>query len=323
MKKLLIICGPTATGKTSLGIWLSEKFNGEILSVDSRQVYQEMNIGTGKDIPPGSRWKLSKLSVAEIKQPIGFWKTKTGIKIWGYDLVKPDEEFSIAHFISLASVVLQNIWKKKKLPIIVGGSGLYLKSATQYLDTINIPPDKKLRKKLEHKSTSQLQELLKDRDPQRFKNMNRSDRNNPRRLIRAVEIADYRKNCSKKIPSIIYDSLLWIGLTAPKKDLYKKIDERVDFRINKGLVSEIKNLLENNYSFDLPSMSALGYADWRDYFQGIKTKKEVIQRWKMNEHAYAQRQLTWFKNNKDIIWFNINHDNYQKEVVELVSRWYS
>src|SRR3989344_4678270 len=162
--KLLIICGPTATGKTKLAANLSKKFSGKIISADSRQVYKGMDIVTGKDRPKE-------------------------VSIWGYDIIRPNEEFSVAHFVNLAGKEITRVDKQGKLPIIVGGTGFWLKSLLNPPATINIIPDWQLREKLEKFSATELLERLKKIDPKRAASMNQSDRNNPRRLMRAIEVA--------------------------------------------------------------------------------------------------------------------------------------
>ncbi|MDZ7586852.1 MAG: isopentenyl transferase family protein, partial [Patescibacteria group bacterium] len=156
MKKILIICGPTATGKTKLAVTLAKKFSGEIISADSRQIYQGMDIVTGKDLPAAKQ---------------------AGITIYGYDLIKPDEEFSVAHFVKYAHDLINQI----RFPIIVGGTGLYLNSLINPPPTLTIPPNWQLRKKLEKKSAVQLQKALMKINPIRFNQMNHSDQLNPRR----------------------------------------------------------------------------------------------------------------------------------------------
>ncbi len=163
MIKILIVCGPTATGKTQLAANLAKKFNGELISADSRQVYRGMDVVTGKDWPKDTT-------------------------IYGYDLVRPDENFSVAHFVTHARTLINQIIKRKKLPIVVGGTGLYINSLVNPPETLSVNPDWQLRKRLETKSTRQLQDQLKKLNPQRWRQMNHSDQLNPRRLIRAIEV---------------------------------------------------------------------------------------------------------------------------------------
>ena len=299
MNKLLIICGPTATGKTKLGIKLAKKYNGEIISADSRQVFEGMDIITGKD-----------LSVE--------------IPLWGLDLVKPDQKFSVAHFVEFANKVINNIWEREKLPIIVGGSGFWIKALVEGVDSIGIPPDWKLRKQLNKLSIKQLREKLKKLTPKKLRLMNKSDRNNPRRLIRAIEIASNQQPAYRRGRSTIkFDKLLIIGLkTKDYQGLYKKIDKRVEKRIKQGAEREIKNLIKQGYSWDLPSFSAAGYRLWKDYFEQKKDLKEIIQDWKYNEHQLARKQLVFFKKMKNINWFDINQLGTVKRIEKKVNRWY-
>lgn len=324
MKKLLLIAGPTATGKTSLGLQLASKFNGEILSADSRQIYKGMDIGTGKDIPDDFNFSKSRLKFKNIE--IGYYSN--GTKIWLVDLVGPDQEFNIAFYKQVAWIVIRKLWNEEKLPIIVGGTGLYFKSLTESIETIHIPPNQKLRKKLESQTIIKLQNKLKKINASRFKKMNSSDRQNPRRLIRAIEISEHQKRLGiSKVTATDFlpreESVLWIGLRAPKSVLYGRIDKRVDRRLKQGAEQEVKKLIKKGYLFNLPAMSALGYRQWQPYFKGKKSKKEVIKRWKLDEYAYARRQLTWFKKNKKIKWFNVTEPEYKKKVVHRVKQWYS
>jgi len=297
MKKILIICGPTATGKTNLGLTLAKQFNGQIISADSRQVYQDMDIGTGKDKP------------------------KSGFKIYGYDLVKPDQDFSVAHFVKFAQPLIKKFQDKNQLPILVGGTGLYLKAITQPITTINIPTNQLLRKKLAKLSLKQLQAKLKRLDVKKFKSMNHSDQSNPRRLIRAIEILKADTGKSSNL-NTNYD-VLWIGLTSKKSILDKRIVQRVNQRINQGAAKEVKHLIKAGYSWDLPSMSAMGYKQWQPYFKDEVSLDEVIQAWIKAEQQYLRRQLTWFKAQPDVNWFDISDKNFSNNIVRTIKAWYT
>ena len=275
MKRLLIITGPTASGKTKLGVRLAQMFNGELISADSRQVYKLMDIGTGKDLP-------------------------LPVPIWGLDLVKPDQEFSVADWFKVAQKKIFELWKKDKLPIIVGGTGFYLKALINGFDSLGVEPDYKLRRRLEKMSLGELQEKLSQVYSQRYEEMNQSDKNNPRRLIRAIEVVQTLKKKSG-FKSIKADKLLLIGLKAQKKYLYQKIDQRVEKRIRAGSEKEVKGLLKKGYGWDL---------------------KEVIQRWQFDEHNYLRRQLTFLKKMKLIKWFSIQKGGFEKQIVKLVKSWY-
>ncbi len=310
MKKLLVICGPTATGKTSLGLHLAKKFQGEIISADSRQVYKGMDIATGKDIG-GGKW---------IKD---HWEIE-GVPFWLLDVVEPNEEFSVAHFTDLAWEKIKNIWQRKKLPILVGGTGFYIKTIIEDIPSKGIPPNWSLRKQLELKSIGSLFEELAELDSFRAGQMNSSDRQNKRRLIRAIEVARWRVanrlQETKKLPQ--FDFLL-IGLRAPLKNLYQKIDKRVDEHLQMGAENEMKKLLEKGFSWKLPSMSAMGYQEWQAKFENKATIKEVVTRWKFDEHAYARRQMTWFRKDRRIKWFDIQKKRWQDKVEKEVFIWYT
>ncbi len=308
MKKLLAIVGPTATGKTNLAIKLAKKFSGEILSFDSRQIYKGMNIGTGKDI---------KEAVFKNDHYL-----LNGIKIWLYDLVEPNQDFNVADYVKKAKLVLSKVWQDGKLPILVGGTGFYLRALVEGINTLGIKPDLKLREKLTFYSIEELQKIIKDKDSAKFKKMNYSDQLNPRRLIRAIEIADSaRENVSDRG---IKANLLTIGLKAPFKFLYQKIDDRVEERVKQGLEKEIKSLLAKGYGFNNSVLGrTLGYQQWKGYFDGGKDKDDVLQKWKYNEHAYARRQMTWFKTDKKIIWFDIDKKGWETKVADQVFFWYT
>jgi len=310
MKKLLVICGPTATGKTSLGLYLAKKFQGEIISADSRQVYKGMDIATGKDIGRG-KW---------IK---GHWEIE-GIPLWLLDIVEPNEEFSVAHFADLAWEKIKDIWQRKKLPILVGGTGFYIKAIIEDIPSKGIPPNWLLRGQLELKSVDSLFEELAELDSFRAGQVNSSDRQNKRRLIRAIEVARWRVSNrlqeTKKLPQ--FDFLL-IGLSTPLKNLYQKIDKRVDEHLQMGAENEVKKLLEKGFSWGLPSMSAMGYQEWRPFLDGKVKIEEILARWKFNEHAYARRQMTWFRKDRRIKWFDIQKKRWQDRVEKEVFIWYT
>lgn len=276
MTQILIICGPTATGKTALAAKLAKKFNGELISADSRQVYQGMDIVTGKDRP-------------------------AGVIIHGLDLVKPSEEFSAAHFVIYARNLINQINNRGKLSIIVGGTGQYIDSLLNPPETLMVKPNWILRKKLERKTVLQLQEQVQKLNLARFKQMNYSDKNNPRRLIRAIEVASSLQGQTLKTYSY---EILWLGLTMEKTVLNKRIAARVQARIAAGAMSEWQKL-KKLYSPKLISMSGIGYRELPD-----------ISAWVRAEQQYARRQLTWFKKNSSIHWNPAN-------VVKLVKTWYT
>lgn len=324
MHKLLLLVGPTATGKTSLALQLARIFKAEILSADSRQIYRGMNIGTGKDIPKSFEFRISDFGFDKRKIPY----YGNGTKIWGYDLVDPDEEFSVAHFARIASRILDDIWKRGRLAIIDGGTGLYVKSITEPMPEATIPPNRVLRQRLAVFSVQHLQRLLQGAFPARYRKMNSSDRLNSRRLIRAIEVANYKKRNQwhehqDTRPALPKTHKLWIGLNAPMHILYRRIDERVRLRLRQGAEEEVRELVSHGYHFGLSAMSASGYRQWQPYLEGRGSRDEVLKHWEHDEHAYARRQMTWFRKNLDIRWFDISKPGFAKQVVREVTRWYS
>ena len=300
--KLLVICGQTGTGKTSLAIFLAKKFNGELISADSRQVYKGLNIGTGKDLKEIERSK---------------------IKIWGYDLVDPKKNFSVGNYIRFAQKATFDIQKRGKLPILVGGTGLFIKGVIDGIPTAFVPRNLKLRKNLGEKDAGELFEILAQLDPIKAGSMNRSDKLNPRRLIRGIEVVTW--GLERKTPRLFKKpkyELLVIGLQASLGSLSNKIEKRVDKRIKDGVEAEIKKLISSGISWDSQSMTSLGYRQWRDYFEKKVTKEEVINNWKKEELRYAKRQLAWFKKDVRINWFDSQDGNLYKKVEELVKKWY-
>jgi len=316
----LVICGPTATGKTSLSIRLAKKFNGEIISADSRQVYKGMDIGTGKDLPVG----------AKIKYPwfgkYGYYEVQ-GIKIWGYDLADPRHEYSVAKYVKFADRIIADIVKRGKTPILTGGTGLYIRAITDPIPTVHIPRDNGLRKNLEDRSASELFEILATMDPIRAGEMNASDKKNPRRLARAIEVATWRidntgneQKIEKKKRNF---DVLTVGLNAPMKILEERIKFRVAERVEKGIVTEVKKLLKSQVTWDTQAMSSMGYGEWRDYIEGGIGEEHIIREWQREEIKYAGRQMTWFKKDKRIKWFDITDKSFAGKVEKLIKKWHN
>jgi len=318
--KLLVICGPTSTGKTTLAIKLAKKFNGELISADSRQVYKGMNIGTGKDLPKGVKIKLPWF------QKYGYYEIN-GAKIWGYDLADPRHEFSVAQYIKFAERIVSDILKRGKLPILVGGTGLYIKGVVDGIATAGVPKNNQLRKNLEGKSSDELFEKLAQMDSFKAGQMNASDKKNPRRLIRAIEVAMWRINNVKKNRELEKKrkdlKILMIGLTAPERFIFGRIKLRVTQRVKAGIKKEVQDLLRKHVNWDMQSMSSMGYGEWKDYFDNKKTEGEVVKSWEVEENKYVKRQMVWFKKDKRIRWFDITGSNYPESVEKSVEKWYS
>lgn len=297
--KILVLCGPTATGKTKLGIHLAKKCNGEIISADSRQVYKFMDIGTGKE-----------------------WGE---VPIHGYDLIDPKDNFSVHDYFKFVKIILNDIWSKNKLPILVGGTGFYIKSIVDGIETINIPSNNELRKSLNDKNVDQLFEKLATLDSSKAASLNTSDKKNPRRLIRAIEIAIWKIENEKKVTNTkITDkniNTLFIGLKCPMKIISDLIYKRVEKRINEGFIDEIEDLLKMGISWKMQSMNALGYKESEGFFKSGLSYEDFVNKWYSNELKYVKRQITWFNKDKRINWFDITNKNYYQEVEKLVNKW--
>lgn len=306
MKKVLVVCGPTATGKTSLALKLAKKFNGELISADSRQIYRGLDIGTGKDLRKIPKWAT----------------------VWGYDLAGPKEEFGVSKYIAFANKAIEDIWSRNKLPILVGGTGLYIKAVVDGIPTASVPRNNMLREKLGIKPPDELYEVLAQTDPIRAGSMNTSDRKNPRRLIRAIEIALWKLEDSRRFATLPTQNrkekldVLFIGLCAEKEILFKNIERRVEKRIGAGLEKEIRGLLSSGVTWETQSMSSLGYQQWKEFFENTKSKEAVINDWKKEEKRYARRQITWFKKDRRLQWFDITEKKLINNVEILVKKWY-
>lgn len=298
--KLLVICGPTGVGKTALGTTLAKKFNGEIISADSRQVYKSFDIATGKDL-----------------------KELAGVNIHLVDIAEPDERFSVARYCALAKQVLEEIRKNNHLPIVVGGTGFYVNALVDGVSTINIPPNENLRKKYRTKSVEELLMVLARLDSELANSLSKSEQYNKQRLIRRIEIAQTGSTTkSRKQKAKNYNSL-FIGLTCPTMVLRQRISKRIDGWIKEGTEEEVRTLLDQGVSWESQAMSALGYRQWQPYFANKATREEVVSKWKTEEYQYAKRQMTWFKKDKRIVWFDITESDWQKKVEKAVSNWYN
>ncbi len=349
--KILFIVGPTGTGKTKLALKIAKKFNGDLISADSRQVYTGMEVGTGKDLPVNFKLTTVNLKIkASVFTTNGLTCYSDGkIRIFGYDLVDPDVEFSVADWIRFASPVIQKIWQEEKLPIVVGGTGLYIRALIWDLPEMFIPRNMELRKELYKLNVKDLQMRLEQLNKAKFAMMNRSDQNNPRRLVRAIEIEKAKTSTSDSeslndrriivyqtsdigIEKIFRADKLLIGLTTEKQTIYQNIERRVKHRLAQGILREIKSLLAKGYDWDLSAFTAMGYDIWKDYFiksrqlpksEQKKLKQEIIQKWILSERQYAKRQLIWFKKEPGIIWFDIKNADYEKRILQKIETWYN
>jgi tRNA dimethylallyltransferase len=302
MDKLIAIIGPTGIGKTRLGIELALHFQGEIINADSRQIYQYMDIGTAT--PDGAE-------LAAVPHHL-------------IDIIPPDKEFSLAEYQKLANGAIQDIQKRGKVPFLVGGSGLYMWTVLEGWVIPKVAPDTTFRRELEKRAENgegdSLYLELKQTDPSAAEKI---DPHNIRRVIRALEVnktADksFSHLEQKQPPS--FQSLI-IGLTADRKELYRRADERVDRMMQHGFVKEVESLLKRGYSSDLPAMSSIGYREITMYLDGGMTLDEAIYKIKTGTHRFIRHQYAWFRlKDGRIKWFDIESNN-AADIAKLVSEF--
>lgn len=316
MNKVLVICGPTATGKTDLAIKLARKYSGELVSADSRQLYKGLDIITGKDIPANFEKKSSNLFYDT--RPLTYW-TDDQIKIWLTDLIEVDKTFNVSFYNDCANLVIADIHNRNKLPIVVGATGLYIKSLTSNLSDIHIPINSDLREKYKNSSPDEMFAYLRNISPEKANKLNDSDKKNPRRLIRAIEIS-LNTTPSVNIPK---RDFLQIGLIASREYIFPKISQRVKKRIDTGAFLEVKNLLSQGYSWSDPGMHISGVRVWQDYQEEKISQKELVKKWETAEFQDFRQLERWFKKAPEINWFNVSNEEYVKSVMELVDNWYN
>jgi tRNA dimethylallyltransferase len=286
--KIIAIVGPTGSGKTEWAKRLSQKFKGKVISVDSRQIYKGMDIGTAKD--------------KSFEQDL-------------IDIIEPSEKFSMADYQKMANSLINQYLRMKTLPVLAGGTGLYLYAV---LYGYIIPEISKesvaLRNQLEKMSEIELFGRLQKLDPETARTI---DHRNKRRLVRALEVAMISGQSfvrQKKKSKPLFDHLI-IGIKQDRQTLYSKIDARIEQMIKDGLVEEVRRLT-SKYRRDLPAFNTIGYKEIIDYIDEKMTLKEAVEKIKTNTHDYVRRQNTWFKRNQDIKWV----DNYQ-EAEKLVAKF--
>ena len=292
MQKVLVIVGPTAVGKTDFGIECAALFNGEIISGDSIQIYKGLNIGSAK--PTVSEQSRARHHLIDIKEA--------------------DENYSVKQFQELGRSCIKDISERNRLPIIVGGTGLYIKACLYDYVFFDEDEDDYQYPDL---SNDELYELLRQKDPEALEKIHV---NNRKRLIRALNIFEKHHQGISSIKKQqehkpIYDALI-IGLTADKETLYQRINRRVDKMMEEGLIKEIDGLLEKGISFSDQSMQGIGYKEFKAYYDKEKSLEECVEEVKINSRHFAKRQYTFFKNQLDVNWYTD-----KKEALKHIERW--
>lgn len=279
-RPLIVILGPTASGKTALSLDIAREFDCEVISADSRQVYRHMDIGTDKIMPD----------------------ERAGISHHMIDIADPDERFTVADFKSQACAVIEDILRRGKVPILCGGTGLYIRSIVENFDIPegeNFDLRRTLYDRLTTEGAEKLHEELRRMDPESARKI---DPRNHRFLVRALEINHMRggpKNDRKKPP--LFD-ILQIGVAREREELHRLINKRIIGQIERGLVNEVRKLLDMGYAPDLASMTSLGYREIVQYLRGEISLDKAIELIKRHTRQYAKRQLTWFRRDRDVTW---------------------
>lgn len=292
--KIVAIGGPTASGKSSIAIELAKNFNGEIINTDSRQFYKHLNIGTAKE---------------EISERMNNQVLIKKVAHHLIDFLEPDEEFNLARFQKLAFEKIEEITSRGKLPILVGGTGLYIDAVVYNYDLTEEEVNPKRREELSKLSVSKLQKILNKLSPAILKKMTPSDQKNPHRLIRKIEKLESNKPKDRK-KELLYN-FLYLAVTPENQK--ERISERVDKMFEEGLKEENQKIRERGYTTELNSLRAIGYQEFDKYFEGNKTLEDVKKDIKLHTRQYAKRQMTWFKKNEEIIWIE-NIDQAKKAV---------
>lgn len=296
MQKVIVICGPTASGKTGLSIELAKKIDGEVVSCDSMQIYKDMTIGTAKPTK----------------------EEMQGIKHYLIDCVSPDTRYSVADYKRDAIKAIEEIVSKGKVPIVVGGTGLYLESLVRGIDYTEIEVDEEYREELnkleQEKGLADLYEMAKEIDETAASKISPNDK---KRICRILEIyhatgktkTELEKESRKN--GVQYDYVLF-GINMDREKLYERINKRVDIMLEQGLIEEVRNLI-NKYSEFPTALQGLGYKEVVEYFDGVTTKEEMIEKIKQETRRYAKRQITWFKRYDELTWLN-GLDDPQKNI---------
>ena len=282
--KVVVIVGPTASGKTAVSIELAKKINGEIISADSMQIYKYMDIGTAKP------------TLEEMQ----------GIKHYMLDVVMPDETFNVAKYKSMAESAIEGILKKSKVPIIVGGTGLYINTLVDGIEFADVPGDEEYRNELIEKGYREgAMSIYKELEKIDSESAKKIDPNNIRRVARAIEIYKVTGKTKTQLDiesrkEVKYDYRLF-GMEWDRETLYNRIDLRVDKMIEAGLIDEVRNVTEK-FKISNTAVQGLGYKEVIEYLNGNISYEEMIEKLKLETRHYAKRQLTWFRRDKRIKW---------------------
>ncbi|MFH1621423.1 MAG: tRNA (adenosine(37)-N6)-dimethylallyltransferase MiaA [Patescibacteria group bacterium] len=303
LPRIVCIVGPTSSGKTGLGIKLANLFKGEIINSDSRQVYKELSIGTGKPVGARGTYRGNHGFIVE------------GVPHYLMDFLDPRDTLNVVEWREKAQKAIKGILERKHLPIVVGGTGLFIKALVDNFMFPQVAPNQTMRRALETKPISELAALLVKLDPDAVQTV---DLKNPRRVIRALEVATFSGkpfSKHKQVAQPIYD-VFQVGVMWPRDVLYQKVNKEVDNMIERGWIEEIRTALQKGLSEKAPGLTSIGYRELVAYLKGQKTLEQAIAASKMAVRRYAKRQETWFKRDKRIHWAKD-----EDEALEIVKDW--
>ncbi len=297
--KLLVVVGPTAVGKTALSLSLATRFNGEIISADSRLFYRGMDIGTDK--PPQ--------------------EVRARVRHYMIDICEPNETVTLGQYVREAKSHISKTHRRGKVPILVGGTGQYIRAITEGWSIPEVAPQPELRLELDRLDNQELYRWLLMLDPD---SANRIDPQNKRRIVRALEVTIVTGHPMSKLQQKVspgYD-LKVIGLTCDREVLYQRIDERVSEMMDEGFLMEVERLRRSGYGRELPALSGLGYRQLLAYLDGEYTLDEAIERIMFETHRFARQQYNWFRiDNHEIDWFDVKESSWQEKIHDEVRGW--
>lgn len=304
LPRVVFVVGPTSSGKTDIALKIAHLLDGEIINADARQVYQDVTIGTGKP-PNGKRKRIGALTAYMVY----------GIPHYVMDVIDPSRVYSVAEWRSDAMQAIKAIVRRGKLPMVVGGTGLYISSLIDHYEFPSVEPQPFLRASLDSKTLDELVQVLLAADPD---SAGIVDLKNKRRVIRALEVVTFsgKKFSEARGKADPLVDAIQLGITRPQEELYSRLEKSIDRMFAEGLVDEVKMLLRKGIPPDAPSMTSIGYSDVATYLRGDMELEEVVALIKRRTRQYAKRQITWFKRDSRIHWVKTEHEG-----IKLVKDW--
>ncbi len=299
LKKIIAVTGPTASGKTALAIEIAKRFGGEVVSCDSMQIYEGMDVGTAKPTAE----ELSAVPHHMI------------------DIAKPHENYSVADFVEKARLCIDEIYSRGKLPVLAGGTGLYMDSILKNIVFDEYESDQEFRKNMQELADREgaevLHKLLAEKDTEAAEKIHP---NNVRRVIRALEVCHLTGKTFTQVNlesrgEPVFDALIF-GIDVDREVLYERINTRVDKMVDEGLLDEVRALKERGISRETTAMQAIGYKEIFDFFEGLSNFQEAVEKIKMESRRYAKRQLTWLRRNEKINWMKIQSEDDIEKILD-------